>query len=237
MKQILFAFNEPVAYLKKIKAIVLAELHIGIEVEFKQKLRLFQAKRMAERVISVADFFKARRIVIVGDVKHEIPSVAFVEVKGIEELFSQLANFEIYVCKGNHDGRLEELIPESVKVRVAPPAGLRLGDYSFFHGHAWPSKDVLQAKVIFTAHLHPVVLVKRKGGLMQLRCWVMAKLSKDKVEEKYGIKSKAKVILLPAFNNLVAGIDVREAKDSIFFKLVDEKSLRFYSLEGVELKP
>jgi hypothetical protein len=145
------------------------------------------------------------------------------------------------LVKGNHDAEIEKIVPSGIKVYGS--RGFKLGRYGFFHGHAWPSKKLMQCDYLFMAHLHPALNFRDKFGFRNVeQVWVKGKLDVEKVKEKYRIKrtGKLNVIVMPTFNKLLGNIDVsklieREYNSMIMNKLMNMKKSKIYLLDGTFL--
>ena len=70
------------------KALVVADLHIGIEHEFRQAgLKVpSQLEGIVKRIDALIEKNKADRLIILGDVKHKVPGVSWQEEKVRESL-------------------------------------------------------------------------------------------------------------------------------------------------------
>ena len=113
---------------------------------------------------------------------------------------------EIHIAAGNHDPLLRPYIGEVVTIHK--PTGFRLGDTGFVHGHAWPSEEVMAAKVLLMGHNHPaVVFVDAFGARHVQPCWVRVPFRKK--HPRYGSLPREAVVV-PAFNELCGGVPVND---------------------------
>jgi metallophosphoesterase superfamily enzyme len=146
------------------------------------------------------------------------------------ELKKQIEN--IIIIRGNHDGNLEPLLPENIK--ILPATGTAIDEVGFFHGHRWPSPTLLKCKTLVMAHVHPTVALRDPAGFRITRqVWVKIDCDKDrltqillqkhkiriekKVEETllkhYGIKPKtSQLFIMPSFNDFLGGRPLNERK-------------------------
>src|SRR6267378_452442 len=147
--------DEPVLQADDI--LVVADLHIGLEEELREKgIHVpSRAEAMGRKLSELAERRGATRIVILGDVKHLVPKMASRERRDVYVFFRDLASTfrEIYIAQGNHDGMLKHIVPRNV--RFKPAYGFRIEDTGFCHGHAWPFKKVMDTKVLVMGRIHP----------------------------------------------------------------------------------
>lgn len=181
-------------------------------------------------------------LLILGDVKHKIPSVSYREDREIppflETLLSEYRN--VTIIAGNHDGGLSAILPEGVQ--AVPGRGMRLEDMGVCHGHVWPAKETMSGSKLVMGHIHPsVLLTDTLGTKSNEKCWVRAGFRKKRVLERYP-SCPNELVVVPAFNPLLTGTPVNRASSArlgpIFRNaLVDEGSLVVYLLDGTNLGP
>lgn len=230
----------PAALIKarKTKTLAIADLHIGWEMALSEKgIHVpTQTPRILQRLTMLLVQHKPERLLILGDVKHTVASAEIGEWHDVPELFNELKRHvdEICVIRGNHDGNLEPLLPENVK--LLPATGATFGEVGFFHGHRWLSPMLLKCRTLIMGHVHPVVAFRDPAGFKITRqIWVKANCSGDqlsqillqknkiKIEDTpketlhrhYGIKSKAsQLFIMPSFNEFLGGRPINERKQS-----------------------
>ncbi|MGQ9551672.1 MAG: metallophosphoesterase [Candidatus Bathycorpusculaceae bacterium] len=230
----------PAALIKaqKTKTLAIADLHIGWEMALSEKgIHVpTQTPRILQRLTMLLVKHKPERLLILGDVKHTVASAEIGEWHDIPELFNELKRHvdEICVIRGNHDGNLEPLLPENVK--LLPATGATFGEVGFFHGHQWLSPMLLKCRTLIMGHVHPVVAFRDPAGFKITRqIWVKANCSgdqlsqillqknrikiedtpKETLQRHYGIKSKAsQLFIMPSFNEFLGGRPINERKQS-----------------------
>jgi len=220
--------------------LVVADLHVGIEVQLRAAGFNIptQMPKMLSSLVELRE--RADNLLILGDLKHKIPSVGRREDKEIRHLMGELLDEydRIVVVAGNHDGGLTSALPEAVE--AISSRGMRLGDVGVFHGHVWPSDEVMGANRVVMGHTHPsVVFVDSLGGRRTEKCWLRSKLDCGKVAERYET-CPGELIVVPAFNPLLTGTPVNAEKRSMLGpifrnEVADRATYRAYLLDGTNL--
>lgn len=192
-----FLYNVPALLYRH--ALIVGDMHFGIEQRLhNQGIRAEGiSKELTEKLIRVAKENNVKKIIFLGDVKENILRVDPITKKIFEKLSKK---FDIVIVRGNHDGGIEQL-----DVKIAPSEGLRFGQLGLVHGHSWPSKEVMQAKYIISAHQHPQLAMKDAFGKPHLEpVWVIASLQASKIKKYYKkFHPKLQLVVVPAFNSLV----------------------------------
>ena len=140
-----FVTDYPALFIPEIKALVIADVQIGLEHELYKKGIFIQPQvdkflKILDRLIKIT---KSKNLVILGDLKHKVPGISLRETKYLPIFFEHLMKkVKIIFVKGNHDTDLEGLIPKEVETYGAQ--GVKIGKYGFFHGHGWPSKEMMK---------------------------------------------------------------------------------------------
>lgn len=228
----------PVALTKtqKTRTLVIADLHIGWEIALSQRGIYVptQMPRLLRRLESIVNKYKPEELLILGDVKHTVARAEIGEWHDVPDFFDELKKQIRKVCiiRGNHDGNLEPLLPENVK--ILPATGITLGEVGFFHGHRWPSPTLLRCKTLVMGHVHPVVAFRDPAGFRITRqVWVKAScngtqlaetlLQKHKIKIKknpeealwkhYKIKPRtSQLFIMPSFNEFLGGKPLNKRK-------------------------
>jgi putative SbcD/Mre11-related phosphoesterase len=219
---------------KKSRTLVIADLHIGWEIALSEKgIHVpTQTPRLLNRLKDIISLCKPDRLLILGDVKHTVAKAEISEWQDVPEFFNKLKTHvkETQVICGNHDGNLEPLLPENVK--LLPTTGTAIGEIGFFHGHRWPSPLLLKCKTLMMGHVHPVVSFRDPAGFRIMRqVWIKAdcngsqlaktlllkhkiKIEKSPVEtlqRRYKIKPKtSQLFIMPSFNDYLGGKPLNE---------------------------
>jgi len=218
------------------RTIAIADLHIGWEMALSDEgIHVpSQTPRLLKRLRELLRIYKPVRLLILGDVKHTVATAEKIEWQDVPEFFNEVRKHvaEIIVVRGNHDGNLDPLLPESVK--TGPATGLVVNDTGFFHGHQWPSPELLKCKTIVMGHVHPTVAFRDPAGFritrqvwMKIDCdtaelaRILLRKNKIKIEEssektlysKYGFKAKTQqLFIIPSFNDFLGGRPLNDRK-------------------------
>jgi putative SbcD/Mre11-related phosphoesterase len=190
------------------RALVIADLHIGAERDYRAAGIAMPSKtpEMGAEIAALIRQTRAKRLIILGDVKHRVAGASFQEERELPAFLgalSKLASLEL--VPGNHDGGIGRVFPG---IKVHPSEGMMLGDCYLTHGHSWPNKKALEAETIITGHNHPQLEFRdRLGKRWRERAWIRAQLRRKPIEKHYG-KTLGKLpglLLMPAFGSLVGG--------------------------------
>jgi len=230
----LFPFPAAMLRWEKTRTLVVADLHIGWEMSLQERgIHVpSQTSKLVQRMKVLISAYNPDRLLILGDMKHTVAVAGVGEWRDIPDFFSELKGQirEICIIRGNHDGELEPLLPENV--RILPATGTSLADVGFFHGHRWPSPALLGCKTLVMGHVHPTVAFRDPAGFRTTRqVWVRANcdgtrlarvvLEKYNVEfengpeqalwKHYGVKPKtSQVFIMPSFNDFLGGRPLNE---------------------------
>jgi hypothetical protein len=221
---------------QKTRTIVIADLHIGWEMSLSQKgIHVpTQTPKLLKKLKNLLLTYKPERLIILGDVKHTVATAEISEWQDIPDFFQEIKKQtqEILIIRGNHDGNLEPLLPENIK--LLPATGTTLGDIGFFHGHKWPSPTLLRCKTLVMGHIHPTIAFHDPAGFRITRqVWIKINCNTPKLSEillqkhkikieksientlfnHYKIKPKSsQLFILPSFNEFLGGRPLNEQK-------------------------
>jgi uncharacterized protein len=189
------------------KTLVVADLHIGIEYEISHSGITIpsQVEKLEKRLDSIIKTTRAKHLVILGDVKHQVPSISWQEYREIPEFLSHFKKIKISIVKGNHDGNIERLAPSDVD--IYEPQGFVLNDVLLTHGQAWPDKGDMGADYIVMGHVHPAVEFWTGNFRTIEPCWLRCEVDNEKLHEKFKVKADFKQgVIMPSFNHLIGGM-------------------------------
>jgi hypothetical protein len=238
--------DHPALLIKEKKLLVISDLHIGLEYDLLMSgIKIHkQIEKFKVTIDNLVNLTKASTLVILGDIKYKVPGTTIQELKDIPKFFDYLKNTfkKVILTKGNHDDFLETITPKEVKIHGS--RGFKLGKYGFFHGHAWPSKNLMQCDCLFIGHLQPAVEFKDDLGYRSIQqVWLKGKLNQDLIKRKYGIKKTGKLnlIVVPSFNKLSGSLIVnKKLEEELLGPLLTNKILNMddckaYLLDGTYL--
>ena len=182
---------------KKTKTLLIADPHIGWEMELQEKgIHIpSQTPKILHKLTAIITEYKPQRLVIIGDVKYTVVSSELGEWHDVPDFFNKLQAFigDISVVRGNHDANIEPLLPE--KVKLLPATGVAINDVGVFHGHKWPSPALLGCKTLVMGHLHPVVVFRDPAGFKITRqAWMRASCDTEALARILLQKHKVKIV-------------------------------------------
>ncbi|MCI4367655.1 MAG: hypothetical protein L3K08_07885, partial [Thermoplasmata archaeon] len=158
------------------------------------------------------------------------------------ELLQQGLHLE--VVPGNHDAGLSPHLPREV---VLHPSGGTVRDgFGIFHGHRWPSKEVLAAPHLVAGHLHPGFRFAPSAheGIGKRRCWVRATFPLRPASKKPRGRDRrfdaGDLVVLPPFNPLAGTEALNRSRPSrgrsfLFSRFLVHGESRLYLLDGTDL--
>lgn len=230
--------NEPAIFIKNKKILVIADLHIGIESELREHglNTSSQTHTLTNHLVSLCQIYKPKEIILLGDVKHNIPSSTIQERRDVKNFFWDIKQLgAIHIVPGNHDGNIDKLTPAEIDIH--PSKGFIIENIGFVHGHRWPSEEIMQCEQVISAHTHPtIMLVDRLGHKTFESCWIKSSFNKTKLKEKYPDSSNPQLLVIPAFSPLCGGVATN--KDGItgpLGKIIDIPNSQIYLIDGTSL--
>lgn len=192
------------AWIEADNALVIADLHLGIEEEFNKKGTLLprfnfnEIKKHLEK--TVFPNVSPELIIVNGDLKHEFGTVSeqeWSEVIDILRLLQQHCK-KIVLIQGNHDNILGPIAKwEGLAIEKE---GILLPKSKVFvtHGQEIPkSPEFKKAKTILIGHEHPAVTIREKYKAEEYKCFIVG---------KYKGKN---LVVQPSLNSTAIGTNVR----------------------------
>jgi len=180
-----------------------------------------QTQRKLEKLKDIVKETKAKKLIILGDLKHNVPVTSRQEQEEVPVFLQDLLRLvkKIIITKGNHDGNIERLIPPGVEVVDE----FIEKDVGYFHGHKKPSEELLKQELIICGHTHPSILLKDIRGNIQ-QAWIETTV-KD---------SHTRGVVVPAFDDSTRGsaINNTEPIGPFLKKMIDLENSEVYLLDG-----
>jgi hypothetical protein len=208
-----FLVNEPACIVGK--SLVIGDVHVGYDRELSESgFRVSKlTDRLVKRIKTLVEANKCKDVIILGDVKHSIELRP--DLEETKRFFSELKKFTTPILvMGNHDGALNNYLD----IETHDYSGWKRGKYYFSHGHANLKKEAFKCDMIFSSHLHPVVEFQDKlGGRQTERIWLRGE----------------RLTVLPAFNELLGGMDIRISDLGPLAKHFDKSELDIYLIDGL----
>ena len=241
-------FDAPLLLVEgKMRVLVAADIHLGLEHE----LMLggisipSQTEKILSRMLGYLEEIKPDRLVLLGDVKHNVPRTSWQEKREVPEFLSRLSSVvKVDVVPGNHDSDLTDMAP--LGVRMHPSTGFVLDGIGYFHGHTWPDESVVAADHLVAGHLHPAVRLADPLGHATVRpVWAKAQLLASVIAMHYGSSRDSRdcplnreIIITPAFNHLCGGLPLNEPVEDPhgpLMAMADWDRARLYLLDGTDI--
>lgn len=245
---VLFSFYPEKAALiiktSRLKAVVAAEFHIGYEKTLADKRINIpsQTPKILSSLTQVIDEVKPDRLILLGDVKHDVSFITDAEWREVPDFFNTLREKvgRIDVIPGNHDGNLKALVYPGVRFHSNRGMIVKAGEkhIGLLHGHTWPSPRLFAADMLVMGHTHPTIEFRDTFGYRIVeRVWVKARIRRRALaeaflgvkrvkpgvdalrafEEKYGVPLRSReVLIMPAFNPLLGGSSVNKRMERPF---------------------
>ena len=222
-------------------ALIITDLHIGIEHEiFQSGITIpSQIDRLEKRIDILLKQTKAKHLIILGDVKHQVPSISWQEYKEIPRFLEHFSKIKISIIKGNHDGNIERLVSKNID--IYEPQGFKINNVLLTHGQAWPNENDLDAEYLVMGHVHPAVEFWTEKFRTVEHCWLKCKMNNEALKEKFKTRTKFKQgIIMPAFNHIIGGMAFNSKDFEPLGPLLTNEVLRWkeaevYLLDGTFL--
>jgi len=252
--------------LKNEKILCIADLHLGFEKEIeKSGIKIpSQTQNILNSIQQLIKNLTPSRLIILGDIKHEIATIRYQETTSIYDFLSTLSQeVQVEIIPGNHDGQLKAITPPQIKIHS--PRGIIIKEdkktIGLIHGHAWPDVKLLGSHYLIMAHTHPLIqLTTGTGFKITLPIWLKAiwdrncvakaylkyrkiKATRDPIQQLkklFGVRIPAtKIVIMPAYNKMLGGIPVNTTQQLLgpLFKAncIKSSNTEIYLLDGTYL--
>jgi len=231
-----------------VRSLVVADVHLGLGSTAERSFGPPEgsAERLAERLLAIVRATRAGTVIVAGDAKHPIVGTPPALRPVIFDFFSALLGegLTVELVLGNHDVGIVRHLPREVVVH--PATGVVRGEVGIFHGHRWPSNQVLRAPRLVAGHLHPGFRLAPTADDPEgkRRCWVRVERvppGTKRSRRRRHIEPRAReIVILPAFNP-IAGTEAlnreRPARGRSFLyrRFLAQGVARAFLLDGTDL--
>jgi len=191
------------------RLLVVADLHFGIEADLAAHGLHFRSRstERLERLLKIIDSADPDLLVLLGDIKHSIPSLTRQEYVELPLILDTLrSRIPLKVFPGNHDIGIEAYLRNT---ELQPKEGSILDGVGYLHGHMYPSPK-LAGHLMVIGHHHPLLLLKDEVGCaLQTPAYLRAGLDTGdlRMDVSAGNASPTRVLFMPSFNE-IAGYDI-----------------------------
>lgn len=191
------------------RLLVVADLHFGIEADLAAHGMYFRSRSAdrLERLEKLIDAADPEILILLGDIKHSIPSLTRQEYAEMPGILDALRNrVPLKVFPGNHDIGIERYL---VDTELQPKDGTVIDGVGYLHGHMYPS-PLLAGNLIVIGHHHPQLSLKDEVGCaLQTPAYLRAGLEMEKLglDPDPENTTPTRVLFMPSFNE-IAGYDI-----------------------------
>ena len=143
------------------QTLIVADLHVGKTGHFRKAGIGVPAgiyKDDLHRLLAQILFFKAERLIIVGDLTH---SIANREMDLFRKWRKDFSSMEVHLAKGNHDILDNRWYEEADIVVHNEP--YRINNFLFVHDIMKPKLRPAMGQYVFSGHVHPGITLNGKG--------------------------------------------------------------------------
>ncbi|MFB6216570.1 MAG: metallophosphoesterase [Candidatus Aenigmatarchaeota archaeon] len=195
----------PALYIDEIDAVVVSDLHLGLESLMSESGTLVPKFQLSEVEDELGDILRSEepeRLIICGDIKHQFSETSFGEREEIERFIDFVTGSveEILLVKGNHDNFLIHVTKDYDSVDLDEV--FEIGRFSFVHGHEYRDVDT---QYLVIGHEHPAIGLKDDIDVEEkIPCFLYGENERDQ-----------RIVVLPAFTKLSEGSPLNRSRDSI----------------------
>jgi DNA ligase-associated metallophosphoesterase len=191
------------------RTLIVADLHVGKTGHFRKSgINIPQSiyKDDLHRLLSQILFFKADRLVIVGDLTH---SIANKEMDLFRKWRKDFSSLDVHLAKGNHDILNNKWYAEA-DITVHTDA-FELNKFSFIHDITRSKPSPENKAFIFSGHVHPIITIRGKGRQsLSFPCFYFTK----------------DYCILPAFSRFTGGYNIDPEESDAVFAIVDKDLIK-----------
>ncbi|MFT4261328.1 MAG: metallophosphoesterase [Candidatus Woesearchaeota archaeon] len=178
--------------------LILSDIHLGIEESLNKEgmfIPRYHYEDIVKETVELIEELRPERIIINGDLKHDLSSINKAEWKQIPKYLEILSKHaELIIIKGNHDIHLTSML-KNTDYKLVDSYVIK--NKFVLHGHEIIDTD---CDTIIIGHNHPAVTLSHDNRDEKFKCFLKGKY-KDKT-----------LIVMPSFSNLTEGTDILKDK-------------------------
>ena len=203
--------SERCVYWEEKNTLIVSDVHLGKTGHFRKSgIGVPQGvyKDDLQRLMSQLYFFKADRLVIVGDLTH---SSANKELELFQKWRNDFSSLHITLVKGNHD-ILDDSWYSTTNIELTGEE-LQIDDFCFRHEQHAKKKvpGQLCGAYTFCGHVHPGIVLRGRGRQsMRLPCYYFA----------------SQYCILPAFSRFTGTYSVEPKQGEIVYAIADNQLVK-----------
>ncbi len=219
----------------KNRSLVVTDLHIGFESILSSKNIFVGKNTILQETIkeleSIIESSKVNSLILLGDIKSSIKSIAKSEWDEIPLFFKKMNNLvDTILVPGNHDANIQKLVPN--EITLISSTGLIVENTLLTHGHTLPTENFSQVDRIIMGHVHPVFF-QEESVLNGQQVWVSIKTEKQQIfSSTSGVLD---ITIIPSFNKYFYATHKKKYKRSIspiIEKIKKVHSAKIVTLDG-----
>ncbi len=201
---------------------VVADLHIGIEYAMALKglfIPAIQFKELSNTLRMLIEELSPRKLIIVGDLKHEFAQKTLQEHSETIKLLEMIKDVGIHfiLVRGNHDNFIKGVL-ERFDVDFREPYYVD-GQYLFIHGHKDLPPELLDkhnVKWVIMGHEHPAIMFRDEvGGKEKIPAFLVGPFPDNK---------DVRLLVLPALSPLATGVEVNASLPDDFLSPILQRA-------------
>ncbi len=219
----------------KNRSLIITDLHIGFESSlFGNNIFVGKNTTIQETINCIEEILektKANSLILLGDVKSSIKSIAKNEWGEVPLFFKKMSDkVETILVPGNHDANIQKLVPD--EVTLVSSTGVVIENILLTHGHTMPSENFSNVDKIIMGHLHPVFF-QDESVINGKRVWISIKANKQQIFSS--ASGEIEITIVPSFNKYFYATHKKQYKKSIspiLEKIKKVKSAKIITLDG-----
>ncbi len=217
------------------RSVIITDLHIGFESSlFGNNIFVGKNTTIQETINCIEEILektKANSLILLGDVKSSIKSIAKNEWSEVPLFFKKMSDkVDTILVPGNHDANIQKLVPDGVT--LVSSTGVVIENILLTHGHTMPSENFSNVDRIIMGHLHPVFF-QDESVINGKRVWVSIKANKQQIFSS--TSGEIEITIVPSFNKYFYATHKKQYKKSIspiIEKIKKVKSAKIITLDG-----